>query len=74
MSGLRMIVSPLLPIDPTTPDVCARIVRHGLRYVLDAVGEDVGPAPHARTHAYTLPGVLVVSAQMAAQLRKDVPR
>jgi len=70
--GLRVVVSPTLPIVPSTPEVCARIVRHALRHVLDAAGEEVGPSPHARTHAYALPGELVVSAEMFAHLRGEV--
>ena len=49
--GWPVVVSPLLPGPaPSHKEDAVRIVRHGMRDVLEWLGEDPGPAPGARTH------------------------
>jgi hypothetical protein len=49
--GLEIIVSDLLPIDPSPGEIGRRIVRHGLADILEWLGEEVGPKPEDKTTA-----------------------
>jgi hypothetical protein len=66
--GLRVVVSPLLPMYPTPGEDGRRIVRHGLADVLAWLGEDVGPKPGEPTHAYRIGDVVVCSQEVADRL------
>jgi hypothetical protein len=47
------------------------MVRHGLADILEALGEDVGPAPGEPIHAYTHGGALFVSRELYDQIRAE---
>lgn len=52
--GVRIIVDPALPLEPSDGERARRIVRHGLADVLRWLGEDVGPEPDAVTQAFVI--------------------
>lgn len=71
MDGLRVIVHPWLPEEPTLQQDIVRMVRHGLADILEALGEDVGPAPGEPIHAYIHAGALFVSRELYDQIRAE---
>lgn len=50
LGGMTVLVSPTLPLAPSTGEWARRLVRHGMAEVLEWLGEDVGPEPDALTH------------------------
>lgn len=50
--GLRVYIDPSLPIVPSDGEVARRIVRHGMKDVLEWLGEAVGPAPDEITQCF----------------------
>ena len=50
-NGFPVMVSPTLPIIPSTGEWAKRLVRHGLADVLEWLGEKPGPEPDDATHA-----------------------
>lgn len=54
MWGIPIVVSDALPMDPSPGEWGRRYVRHGMRDILDWLGEDVGPEPDEQTHALVI--------------------
>ncbi|RHA38725.1 DUF6221 family protein [Cellulomonas rhizosphaerae] len=76
MLGIPVIVSALLPMEPTPGEDAVRIVRHGLRDILEWLGEDVGPAPGVPTHSVmsgdgTAHGPKVMFVFLLARIAED---
>lgn len=80
--GLRVVVSPLLPMPPSHKEDARRIVRHGLAArtlsgmtvgVLEWLGEDVGPAPGVPTTALIIGDTLHTSAAIYEDLAGRSP-
>ena len=68
--GLRVVVSPALPVPPSLTEDVVRTVRHTMAPTLRWLGEDVGPEPGEPTHAYVLPGgVMLASPALADRFR-----
>lgn len=67
-TGVRVIPTDLLPIEPSWGEQIRRRVRHGLADVLEWLGEDVGPAQHAETQAIGTLGGLMVSRDLHRRL------
>lgn len=73
--GLRVVVSPYLPVPPSPGEEARRIVRHGFDQthlngmrssVLRWLGEKPGPKPEEQSHAYALgDGTMIVSQHYA---------
>lgn len=51
MWGIDVVVSDALPMDPSPGEWARRFVRHGMRDIVEWMGEEVGPEPDAQTHA-----------------------
>ncbi|MGW5239486.1 hypothetical protein ACWEOW_11185 [Monashia sp. NPDC004114] len=72
----QVYVSNFLPLTPTDAEVARRIVRHGLRDVIEWLGEDVGPRPKDQTHALLVPSryveALYVSPWLYARMRHEI--
>lgn len=66
--GMPVVVTPTLPADPGPGEDARRIVRHGLRNVLEWLGEPVGPRPGDPTNALQVGPVLYVSPALADAL------
>lgn len=47
--GLRLVVSPLLPVIPSDGENARRIVRHGMKKALPWLNIDPGPKPYEAT-------------------------
>lgn len=76
LGGLPVLESPALPIRPSAGEEARRIVRHGLRDVLEWLEMPVGEAPGQVTHALiamdpTREGsrIIYASKQLVEQLR-----
>lgn len=69
LGGMRVVESPMLPLDPTPGQDARRIVRHGLADVLAWLGEDVGPAPGAQTHILLIGADIHASAALVGQFK-----
>lgn len=50
MWGIPIVVSDVLPMDPSPGEWARRFVRHGMRDIVEWLGEEVGPEPDAQTH------------------------
>jgi len=50
LGGLPVVESPLLPLRPSPTEEARRIVRHGLRDVLEWLEMEIGPEPGHVTH------------------------
>ena len=77
--GIRIQRSNFLPMVPDHKEDARRIVRHGLKDVLEWLGEPVGPAPGEQIHAILTsdiysPGAtsLLVSRDFDHALRRSV--
>lgn len=77
--GIRIQQSNFLPLVPDHKEDARRIVRHGLKDVLEWLGEPVGPAPGEQIHAILTsdiysPGAtsLLVSRDFDHALRRSV--
>lgn len=80
LTGTPVLVSPLLPRDPSPAEVARRIVRHGYAAARTETGRacffpdtlgDVGPVPRARINAMWLGDRLMVSAALKERLQRD---
>lgn len=50
MWGIPIVVSDVLPMDPSPGEWARRFVRHGMRDIVEWLGEEVGPGPDEQTH------------------------
>jgi hypothetical protein len=48
--GIPIVVSDVLPMDPSPGEWARRFVRHGMRDIVEWIGEEVGPEPDEQTH------------------------
>ena len=69
-TGLRVIVSESLPWEPTDCENTRRIVRHGLKDVLEWLGEEVGMAPFQPTHMIMSRDSLFVSPHAYLKIKE----
>lgn len=69
LTGIKVVVSPALPIRPSFSEDIHRRVRHGLADALACIGEEPGPEPGAATHAISVhrDGMMFVSQQVYDQ-------
>lgn len=80
---MRVLVTPVLPIEPSPAEVARRIVRHGAfaarketgygAHFADSLG-DVGPKPGDKIRAIQIHGALYVDAQLAEELKAEGAR
>lgn len=77
LGGLPVMESPALPFRPSPGEEARRIVRHGMRNVLEWLEMEIGPEPGHVTHCVIAmdparPGarMLYGSKELIAQLRE----
>lgn len=73
---MRVLVSPILPIEPSPGEVARRIVRHGFHAagLLPDVDQPVGPKPGDRIRALEIHGALYVDAALGEELKAEAAR
>jgi hypothetical protein len=69
--GVRIYVTPALPIYPSDVENARRIVRQGLSDVLAYLGEDVGPAPFEPIHMFKSRDGIFVSPETHQSLKES---
>lgn len=70
LSGLDVVVSPMLGLPPLPGEDGRRIVRHGMAGILAWLGEDVGPKPGEPTHVVIAGRTAFISEKMNRLLRE----
>ena len=72
LSGYRIIVSPYLPLTPSDTDNAVRIVRHGMKDVLEWLGEKVGPKPYEEFDFLVSRDTIFVSEKAYLAMKEQV--
>lgn len=73
LGTMRVLVTPVLPIEPSPGEIARRIVRHGFNDagLLPFAEGDVGPKPGDRIRALEIHGALYVDAELGEQLKRE---
>jgi len=76
--SIKVDYSGALPVDPTPAEEARRIVRHGMKDVLEWLGERVGPRPKAATHAVVFRNAMgradevMVSPELSERMMREI--
>lgn len=70
--SLQVVETVMLPLIPSDRENVARIVRHGLKDVLEWLGEEVGPKPYEKTHCVVAGRFLYVSPEVYAMIKEEI--
>lgn len=76
LGAYTVLVSPLLPVEPSPAEIARRIVRHGYHDagLLPDVEGEVGPRPGDKIRAIEAHGRLFVDAELARELAAEAAR